>query len=164
MVVCRFAVDRMLGRLATWLRLIGQDATYGAHLSGRTLERHARTEGRTILTRDHRLLRAASDVSLLFIESDHFRDQLRQVVRHFGLDPFACVFTRCSRCNHPVVTVPKAQIAGHVPDYVFATQLHFVRCLRCGRIYWPATHHALVYKELQLMGFSPTSAPETSTS
>jgi hypothetical protein len=65
-MVHRFAVDKMLGRLATWLRIVGQDATYGAHLSGQTLVRHARAEGRTILTRNLRLrrLRRHHDASL----------------------------------------------------------------------------------------------------
>ena len=30
----KFAADRMLGRLAKWLRVIGQDVIYGRHLSG----------------------------------------------------------------------------------------------------------------------------------
>ncbi len=155
----RFAVDKMLGRLARWLRVIGQDATYGPHLSGRTLTRHARTEGRTVLTRDHRLLREPQPPPLLFIESDHFRDQLRQVIEACGLDPFAGLFTRCVRCNEPVVAVHKGEVERHVPPYVFASQERFVRCPRCRRIYWPATHDVRVRAELRAMGFdAPTDA------
>lgn len=150
----RFAADKMLGRLATWLRLIGQDTTYGSHLSGPTLVRHARAEARTILTRDRRVLRQAADVPLLFIEHDHFRDQLRQVVHHFDLDPITDIFTRCARCNARVTSVTKAEVADRVPAYVLATQEHFVRCPQCRRIYWPATHHDLVRKEVQRMGLS----------
>ena len=36
-----FAVDKMLGRLARWLRILGHDVAYGPHLRGRTLERCA---------------------------------------------------------------------------------------------------------------------------
>ncbi len=144
----RFAVDKMLGRLALWLRLIGQDAIYGSHLGGRGLLRHARNEGRAILTRDRRLLRER-DVSLLYIESDDFREQLRQVIAAFQLDPFAAMLTRCARCNEPVVAVHKDAVATRVPPYVLATQETFVRCPRCGRIYWPGTHHGRVTRELQ---------------
>ena len=149
----RFAVDKMLGRLATWLRIIGQDASYGAHLSGATLIRHARTEARTILTRDKHLLRPRrhADVPCLLIESDHFRAQLLQVIRTFHLDPFIHAFTRCARCNEPVVSVPKDRLAQRVPPYVFATQSDFVRCPGCGRIYWPATHHDRVLSELRAL-------------
>lgn len=155
----RFAVDKMLGRLATWLRIIGQDATYGPHLSGRTLMRHARSEGRTVLTRDHRLLREPAPPALLLIESDHFRDQLRQVVAICGLDPFAQLFTRCIRCNEPVAPVHRTDVEHGVPPYVFASQECFVCCPRCRRIYWPATHDARVRTELRAMGWEgPTGA------
>ncbi len=148
-----FAVDKMLGRLATWLRLIGQDATYGSHLSGRTLIRHARQEGRIVLTRDSRLLGQHDAPRVLFIDSDDFRLQLLQVVHAFHLDPLANPFSRCTRCNEPVAAVPKGEAAGRVPPYTFATQDNFVQCSHCGKIYWPATHHRLVLNELQALGF-----------
>jgi uncharacterized protein with PIN domain len=154
-MVHRFAVDKMLGRLATWLRIIGQDATYGAHLSGRTLLRHARTEGRVVLTRDRRLSRQRTDIPLLLIASDHFREQLQQVMTAFGIDPLAHRFTRCARCNDPVVPVPKADIAGQVPPYVYATQTHFVQCPCCQRIYWPATHAERVRREIEALSRAP---------
>jgi uncharacterized protein with PIN domain len=143
----------MLGRLAVWLRIIGHDATCGPQLTGRALIRHARHDGRTIITRDRRLRREPSTPPLLFIESDHFRDQLRQVVAAFHLDPLAHLFTRCVRCNVAVVPIDKEQVRGAVPDYVFATQEHFVRCPRCRRLYWPATHDARAREELRRIGF-----------
>ena len=158
-MIYRFAVDKMLGRLATWLRIIGQDATYGAHLSGQALVRHARAEGRTLLTRDHRFLRQSTGVPLLFIESDHFRAQLRQVIAAFQIDPLAHPFTRCARCNEPVLPAAKAEVADRVPPYVLATQARFVQCPRCKRIYWPATHHEHVAKELAALHAKDTLAP-----
>ncbi len=151
----RFAVDKMLGRLATWLRLIGQDATYGSHLSGRTLVRQARTEGRTILTRDRRLMREALTLPIVFIESDNFHAQLSQVIATFNLHPFTALFTRCARCNVPVVSVPKEDVIDQVPEYVCATQERFVRCPRCRRIYWPGTHYDRVREQLQALGYQP---------
>lgn len=147
-----FAVDRMLGRLAVWLRLLGYDATCAPHLTGRALVRHARHEGRLILTRDRRLLREPNLPPTLFIDSNHFRDQLRQVISTYALHPLAHVFTRCSRCNEPVVPIDKAQVRDQVPEYVFTTQDRFVRCPRCRRIYWPATHVERVREELQHLG------------
>jgi uncharacterized protein with PIN domain len=156
-MVHRFAVDKMLGRLATWLRIIGQDATYGAHLSGRTLLRHARTEGRVILTRDRRLSRQRTDVPLLLIASDHFRQQVQQVITAFAIDPLEHLFTRCARCNAPIVPVAKEDVASRVPPYVYATQTRFVRCPRCQRIYWPATHAERVRAEIDALTRHPTS-------
>ena len=163
----QFAVDKMLGRLATWLRIIGYDATYGSHLGGRTLVRHARAQERIILTRDRRLLRERPCPPLLLIESDHFRAQLRQVIDAYQLDPFAQLFARCARCNLPLSAIAKEEVADRVPPYVAATQMQFVRCPRCGRLYWPATHVERVRLELEGLGFrpppssdhSPTGAP-----
>ena len=155
MSTTRFAVDTMLGRLATWLRLIGQDATYGSHLGGRSLIRHARAERRTILTRDHRVPRLASGLAVIFISSDDFHEQLRQVIHACALDPFAALFARCIACNTPVVAVLKAAVANQVPPYVFATQEHFARCPRCLRVYWPGTHCDRVREQLQQMGYQP---------
>ena len=153
----RFAVDKMLGRLASWLRLLGQDATYGGHLGGRALVRHARDEQRIIVTRDRKLLRERNAPLMVFIDSDHFRDQVGQVVRACGLDPVADLFHRCLRCNEAVVAVPKSAVAGRVPPYVFDTQSDFARCPSCGRIFWPGTHVARVRAELHAMGLSPPS-------
>ena len=155
MTTQHFAVDKMLGRLATWLRVIGQDATFGSHLSGRSLVRLARSEQRTILTRDHKLLRAARDLPLILVESDNIRQQLRQVVHACGLDPFAALFTRCTWCNTAVVPALKADVADQVPPYVFASQDHFACCPRCRRIYWPGTHVDRIREELHVMGYSP---------
>ena len=76
----KFAADRMLGKLAKWLRIMGQDVIYGQHLSGYGLIHAARAENRLILTRD-RGLKKKQPPDFLFIESDHYREQLRQVIK-----------------------------------------------------------------------------------
>ncbi len=144
----KFAADRMLGRLAKWLRIIGQDVTYGEHLAGYGLVRAARTEGRWILTRD-RSIRKRNPPDYLLIESDRFRDQLKQVVRTFGLDPLTNAFTRCVECNALLVASNKEQVQQKVPPYVFATQERFSFCPGCRRIYWPATHQEKMLEELR---------------
>ena len=148
----KFAADRMLGRLARWLRVIGQDAAYGPQLSGYGLIRAARREGRLILTRD-RALAKKSPPPCLVIESDRFREQLRQVVRACNLDPLEQAFTRCVECNSPLESVAKSAVEGQVPPYVFATQERFSRCPGCRRLYWPATHQQRMAEELRAMEF-----------
>jgi len=142
----------MLGRLATWLRLLGYDATYGPQLGGPALLRHARAEQRVVLTRDHRLARRRTPVTLHFIGADAFRAQLCDVVTTFRLDPGARLLTRCSRCNHPLEPAAAAAVADLVPPYVLRTQDRFVRCPSCRRVYWPATHDERIRAELRAMG------------
>ena len=92
-----FAVDKMLGRLARWLRILGHDVAYGPHLSGRTLVEHARRERRLLVTRDTRLLRDPHLPPHVFITSDHFREQLRQLA---SVVPLGAGFLgRCLDCN-----------------------------------------------------------------
>src|SRR5262245_36922355 len=105
----RFAVDKMLGRLARWLRILGHDVAYGPHLSGRTLVDQARHEQRLLLTRDTRLLRDPHLPPHLFIASDHFRDQLRQVAAAVPLG--AGFLHRCLDCNRPLESVSREAVA-----------------------------------------------------
>lgn len=147
----KFAADRMLGRLAKWLRIIGQDVIYGPHLTGYGLIRTARAENRLILTRDRRL-KQKQPPPLLFIESDHHRDQLRQVLRECGLKLGENVFTRCVECNTRLQPRAKDAVETAVPPYVFSTQESFSFCPSCRRIYWPATHHEKMLAELRNLG------------
>jgi uncharacterized protein with PIN domain len=147
----KFAADRMLGRLVKWLRIIGQDVIYGPHLTGYGLIRAARAENRLILTRD-RGLKQKQPPPFLFIESDHYRDQLRQVVGQCALKLAADLFTRCIECNTVLQSRPKETLATVVPLYVFSSQEKFFSCPTCRRIYWPATHHQKMLEELRNLG------------
>jgi uncharacterized protein with PIN domain len=144
----KFAADRMLGKLAKWLRIIGQNVIYGQHLSGYGLIHAARQENRLILTRD-RKLRRQQPPDFLFIESDHYRDQLRQVIRACHLNPLARAFTRCLECNVVLEARSKPSVERIVPPYVLATQENFSCCPKCRRVYWPATHHQRMLEELR---------------
>lgn len=144
----RFAADIMLGRLAKWLRIIGEDVIYGAHLTGYGLIRAARLEKRLILTRD-RSLKNKQPPPLLYLQSDHYRDQLKQVIRDCGLSVGKRLFTRCLCCNTLLQSRTKDSIEKLVPAYVFSTQERFFWCATCRRIYWPATHHRNMLEEIK---------------
>lgn len=147
----KFAADRMLGRLVKWLRIIGHDVIYGPHLTGYGLIRAARAEDRLILTRDRRL-KQKQPPPYLFIESDHYRDQLRQVLQQCGLKPGPDIFTRCVVCNAVLQSRSKDTVETMVPPYVFSTQDKFSWCPKCQRVYWPATHHQKMLDELRKIG------------
>jgi hypothetical protein len=147
----RFAADVMLGRLARWLRLLGCDTAYGPHLAGRALLRAARTEHRVVLTRRQALHRSL-DVPHLLVESDHFREQLVQVIRAFDLDVRSQLLTRCPECNQPLVAETVDSVRARIPPYVAQTQTEFRSCPRCKRIFWPGTHHEHIRAELAALG------------
>jgi len=155
----RFAVDRMLGRLARWLRILGHDVAYGPHLGGRTLVDCARRERRLLLTRDTRLLRSPDLPPHLFITTDRFRDQLREVAAAVPLAG-AGILTRCLDCNRVLESVTREDARERVPSFVWQTAEQFLRCPACGRLFWPATHRAHVLRELAALGIDAEPASE----
>ena len=145
----KFAADRMLARLARWLRLLGADVVFDPSLAGDRLLARARAEHRVTLTRDKRL-RTVTDA--LYLEDNLFRDQLRAVLARFPFDLRRGAFTRCSRCNEPLAAANRETVARRVPPFVYASQERFARCPRCGQIYWRATHPERIRRELDSMG------------
>jgi len=148
----KFLADRMLGRLAKWLRIIGYDTVYVRHLSPVGLMREGRQQGRLILTRDTRVARYKNAPPFLFIRSDRFREQLKQVVETLKLDPYARLLSRCVECNRLLEGVAREKVRERVPPYVWETQVEFVHCPSCRRTYWGATHKEHVLTELKGLG------------
>jgi uncharacterized protein with PIN domain len=136
----RFACDAMLGKLARWLRVIGCDVVYRAHIDDAELAELALAEGRVILTRDRRLPLERKATRCLIVESESTAEQLRQVAATFELEWHARAFTRCTRCNGPIREAPKREVAGSVPTRVLLEQDRFARCVDCQQIYWRGSH------------------------
>ncbi len=145
----------MLGRLVKWLRILGQDVTYGRHLSGYGLIRAARIEDRIILTRD-RSLKTRQPPQFILIASHDYRDQLRQVIDQCGLSVEESPFRRCLKCNAILEARAKELVKETVPPWVFLTQETFFWCPQCGGIYWRGTHHQRILNELRGMGITLT--------
>jgi hypothetical protein len=154
----RFVADAMLGRLARWLRLLGFDVAYERDISDGRLVARSRRERRMILTRDEGILRR-SRVRAVFIKSDQWRRQLRQLGQDLGLryNP-SRFYSRCSLCNAPLRRVAKAAVRRRVPPVVYAQQSRFWRCRRCRKIYWIGSHWNLFRRALRsraLLGTLP---------
>jgi len=137
----------MLGRLATWLRLLGYDTAYLAHADDHELARVARAEDRVLLTRDVELTRRRG-MRCVLIESERVSEQLPQVFHTLGLTAREA-FSRCAECNVVLKVVSKESVRGAVPPYVFHTQERFRRCPRCQRVYWRGTHWARMLAQIE---------------
>jgi hypothetical protein len=147
----RFLVDAMLGRLATWLRILGYDAAYFRGEDQDLLEQAWR-ERRILLTRDTRLLRRRRIPPHLCIGSDRVAEQVRQVVDAFGLAPLRPAARRCPRCNLPLVAEDKAAVAGRVPEFVWSRHDRFWACPGCRRLYWAGSHRSRMDEALRRLG------------
>ncbi|MEW6270871.1 MAG: Mut7-C RNAse domain-containing protein [Thermodesulfobacteriota bacterium] len=150
----RFAVDRMLGRLARWLRVLGFDAVYRPEMPGERLLALAAREQRVVLTRDARLRCPRGRVRVVHLAADRFRDQLRELDRTIPLGGVAGRPSRCVECNLAVEPLAADDVPASVPEYVRATQREFHRCPRCRRIYWPATHRERMDAEIAALGLT----------
>jgi uncharacterized protein with PIN domain len=140
----------MLGKLARWLRVLGCDVEYFPSIEDAELVERAARSGRLILTRDTLLVRRrGARANHFFVEGDRFRDQLRQVVDRFAIDPAEHLLSRCLECNTLLAEADKSAVCGRVPPYVLATQAEFRACPSCGRIYWQGTHRERMMKELE---------------
>jgi uncharacterized protein with PIN domain len=149
-----FIADAMLGRLATWLRILGYDTDYEAHVADDELARRAREARRILLTRDRMLPRQQHVTDYLLLDSDRPLEQLRQVIRCYRLDWRSRLFTRCARCNAALEQIDKRKITGRVPTRVLSERDRFARCMGCDRIYWSGSHVERMRRQLaRMMGF-----------
>lgn len=151
----RFAVDRMLGRLARWLRVLGFDAAYRKELPGQRLLTLAAREDRIVVTRDARLRDPRGRARVVWIASASFRDQLRELDRVLPLGGVDARPTRCVECNEQMVAMALADVPDRVPEFVRATQTDFRCCPRCRRIFWPATHRRRMQTEIAALNLTP---------
>lgn len=111
-----FIADAMLGKLVKWLRVLGIDVAYDPSITNEQLLQCAEHEGRVLLTRNRRLANRRRPARRLFIESDYYHEQVRQVVQAFTLRGQTRVFSRCIRCNTLLRTVARQFVAGKVPS------------------------------------------------
>lgn len=144
-----FFADAMLGSLARWMRALGYDVEYENSIGDKELVERAAKEGRTILTRDHLLVkRRLARGRSLFITGVKAGEQLRQVVADWGL-PEGLFLTRCLRCNTVLVAVDKEAVEEKVPQYIYRTNDRFTACLKCARVYWAGSHRDNMLKDVE---------------
>jgi hypothetical protein len=147
----RFLVDGMLGRLAKWLRLLGYDAEFDRLSDDRQLARRARAEGRVLLTCD-RELAGRRGLGAVLVAGQELGAQMSELQAALQLPSEACWparrLPRCCTCNGRLHAQTPSNVVDRVPPYVQRTQQVFFRCLRCGRIYWDATHAAAIREQL----------------
>lgn len=135
----------MVQSLAKWLRLLGYDCVSSDEIFGRKLVERAVQEDRWVLSRNTTFSRylpkaLLEEVRLFPITSETLPEQLREVVRHFNLDPEAFLFTRCTQCNTPLHKVDFHAVESQLPPDVAVHQTQFWRCDNCGRVYWQGSH------------------------
>jgi len=147
----KFLCDDMLGKLARWLRIIGQDVFYQNRIPDQELIETALSQSRLVLTRDLKLAKNLEHKNMprYLVLENYPAHQLKEVVEKFADKITIRVFSRCVDCNVPLLEVSKDQVQDKVPPFVFKTQNYFRRCPSCGRVFWSGTHRMHVEEQLR---------------
>lgn len=145
----RFLADAMLGKLARWLILAGFDAAYATQgKSDLELLEQAHREGRVFLTRDTKIP-DVTGLRKIVIREQGFEGQLRHVLKSMNLKiERERLFTRCTYCNEPLLTLSREEALPLVPPLVKELDTPFFRCPECARVYWNGTHTERALKRL----------------
>ncbi|HIJ07411.1 MAG: hypothetical protein XE11_0816 [Methanomicrobiales archaeon 53_19] len=140
----RFLVDRMLGPLTRYLRLLGYDTGSADSLppgnpkEDTNLLQWAEREERILLTRDRELAGRAGGRGF-YIGEKEILDQLA-FLKERGLIDLSVRLIRCSICNSLLEDAPEEEIRG--ADYAPTGERGptFRWCPSCRRLYWMGSH------------------------
>ena len=150
----RFLADAMLGDVARWLRILGEDCTFADPAwddDGVLLA--VQSEGRILVTRDLPLAARARllGVQVVAVPREGIENILAAVYAEAGSVPEESrLATRCSLCNGALSStdgqgaVRAALAFGKEPPHeeVLARHSVFWSCGACGQPYWRGTHWA----------------------
>jgi len=136
----KFAVDCMLGKLAKWLKILGFDTVFFNKIEDESLMAAAEKEDRILITRDTGLIQRARAQDTLFIESENWKEQVREVLDRFDLWDRIRPNSRCIECNRILKALPREKAKNLVTDFVYKTAGSFALCPGCGRVFWRGTH------------------------
>lgn len=102
------------------------------------------------MTRRTKLPQGGDFKGVIVVREDDPQLQLRSVVRELDLKiDHRRVFSRCLICNSPLEGIPKEEVEGRVPDFVFSAHSEFRSCPGCSRIYWKGTHQENMWKKIE---------------
>jgi uncharacterized protein len=148
-----FIVDRMLGTLCRYLRLMGYDAESahsmreGNPREDTLLIRSAERKDRILLTRDRELARRAGARAVL-VSGDNVLDQLTELVEQGLIEP-ELRLNRCSICNELLRPAHDHEIssASYAPKN--REDFRFFWCRTCRKLYWPGSHSQQLEKRIK---------------
>ncbi|MFP3896611.1 MAG: Mut7-C RNAse domain-containing protein [Anaerolineales bacterium] len=137
----RFVLDTHLGKLATYLRLLGFDTLYRNDYEDPELARISAEQERILLTKDHHLLKRNRVQHGYYVRAVDAREQLLEVLSRFHLFRSAAPFTRCLRCNGLLRPVSKEAVRHRLPPGTRRYYDEFRQCETCDRVYWKGSHY-----------------------
>jgi uncharacterized protein with PIN domain len=137
----QFALDVHLGKLATYLRLLGFDALYRCDYDDKKLAQISNREQRILLTQDRGLLKRSSVIHGYIVRSHEPEQQAREVLERFSLQDAVTPLKRCPLCNGQIISIDKAEVANRLPPLTRSYYNEFSICQNCSQVYWKGAHY-----------------------
>jgi uncharacterized protein with PIN domain len=137
----RFILDNHLGKLATYLRILGLDAIYHNDYQDDELAVDAVNLNRILLTRDRQLLMRKTIRHGYLIRSLEPEVQVTEVLHRFRLTSIVNPFNRCLHCNGKLILVEKETILHRLQPKTKKYFQDFHICPKCDRVYWKGSHY-----------------------
>jgi len=163
--VTRFVLDTHLGKLCSFLRMLGFDSLYQNAWTDAELVRLSIEEQRVLLSRDRQLLECDRLNRAYGVRATDPQRQLVEVLCRFDLASSVHPFSRCMQCNSALIAVAKEAVIDKLPPKAAEFHNEFVRCPSCDRVYWRGSHYARMarFTDRVLEEVSATTrAPQTS--
>ncbi len=131
-------LDINLGKLAKWLRMLGYDARL---VDEKEIENYFQVSGVIFFTKNNRFYEKTKDkIESVYLPFDHLETQLSYLYRLKKIEITEDFLKRCSICNVPLESIEKKMVKDNVPPFVYNNYDEFMKCPKCGKIYWNATH------------------------
>jgi uncharacterized protein len=139
----RFLADAMLGKLARWLRMLGQDVTYSVSFSDDELLDLAKKENRALLTRDFELYKRVicRGFDAFYVEGKTEAERLAAIAKRYGIPLEADMDkSNCPICNTKLKVADKEALKDELKPNTYMHYEQFWRCPNCGQTYWQGAH------------------------
>ena len=153
----RFVLDTHLGKLASYLRLLGLDVLYRNDYRDEQLAHLSASEGRILLSKDRGLLKRSAVTHGYYVREINSGKQLMEVLRRFDLWAVIAPFERCVRCNGLLELVSFESISDRLPAKTRQYYDEFCICQVCEQIYWKGSHYERLQQFIEGVVQSQTS-------
>jgi uncharacterized protein with PIN domain len=148
----RFIADVNVLKLGRLLILLGFDVACSSSFTDEQIADLSESESRIVLTRDTLLLKRKKIVFARRIRSNLPYDQVQEVVDFFGLHDRTAFFSRCTRCNQPLVKVDKTDILHLLEPKTKKYFFDFFQCPQCLNIFWKGSHYDAMIETFTSLG------------
>ncbi len=138
----KWAIDAMLGDVARYMLILGEDVLFRPDYSGERFADIAYDEHRIFLTTSLRKFSMMPDVEHLVIPDslDNIWDKLRFIKQQFKNSFYSKnLFSRCLLCNILIVEIHPDEPPANIPMRVLES-FTLYQCPKCKKVYWKGGH------------------------